>query len=135
MIGDDASILIVEDEPAIRSLFVALLARDFRCQTVESAEAAIQLLDAQPFHLVLADIGLPGTSGLELCRTITAREPRPAVILISGKIDLEGEAEARRAGAFDFIHKPFNLADVVATVHCALAEQSRQPGLRSASPE
>ena len=135
MTGYDASILIVEDEPAVRNLFVALLAGEFRCQTAESAEAAIALLDAQPFHLVLADIGLPGTSGLEMCRMIAARESRPAVILVSGKIDLEAAAEARRAGAFDFLQKPFNLDDVVATVRCALADQARQPAIRSASSD
>jgi len=126
MIDGETSTLIVEDESAICALLVALLGQRFHCQTADTAEAAMGLLNARPFHLVLADVGLPGTSGLELCRAITARQARPAVVLISGKIDPQAANEAREAGAFDFLSKPFDLVDVMATVDCALAFQSAQ---------
>jgi DNA-binding NtrC family response regulator len=122
----ERSILIVEDELPISALLMALLGERFRCQAADTAEAAIQLLNSQCFHLVLADIGLPGTSGLELCRSIAARHSRTVVVLISGKIDPEAAAEAREAGAFDFLSKPFDLADVIATVDRALAHQAEQ---------
>jgi DNA-binding NtrC family response regulator len=126
MTDGEASILIVEDESPIRALLIALLGGRFHCQAADTAEAAIRLLNSQCFHLVLADIGLPGTSGLELCRRIAARNSRTVVVLISGKIDLEAATEAREAGAFDFLSKPFDLADVIATVDCALAHQAEQ---------
>jgi len=135
MTCSDTSILIVEDEPAISGLLVALLGGRFYCQTAESAETAIGLLDTQRFHLVLADIGLPGTSGLDLCRLIGARDPKPPVVLISGKIDLEAESEARQAGAFDFLPKPFDLADVLTTVHCALSEPAQASAVVSANSD
>jgi DNA-binding NtrC family response regulator len=129
----ETSILIVEDESAIRALLVALLGQRFRCQTADTAEAALGMLNAQSFHLVLADVGLPGaTSGLDLCRAIAARKARPAVVLISGKMDSEAANEAREARAFDFISKPFDLVDVMATVDCALAFQSEQAAMNSA---
>jgi DNA-binding NtrC family response regulator len=120
------SILIVEDESPIRALLMELLGERFSCQAADTAEAAIRLLNSQCFHLVLADIGLPGTSGLELCRTIAARSSRTVVVLISGKIDLEAATEARAAGAYGFLSKPFDLADVIATVDGALAHQTEQ---------
>jgi DNA-binding response OmpR family regulator len=124
MKNGERSILIVEDESPVRALLMELLGKRFHCQAADTAEAAIRLLNSQCFHLVLADIGLPGTSGLELCRTIAARSSQTVVILISGKIDLEAETEARAAGAYDFLSKPFDLADVITTVDCALAQQT-----------
>ena len=73
MKNGERSILIVEDESPVRALLMELLGKQFHCQAADTAEAAIRLLNSQRFHLVLADIGLPGTSGLELCRTIAAR--------------------------------------------------------------
>ena len=124
MKNGERSILIVEDESPVRALLMELLGKQFHCQAADTAEAAIRLLNSQRFHLVLADIGLPGTSGLELCRTIAARSSRTVVVLISGKMDLEAETEARAAGAYDFLSKPFDLADVIATVDGALAQQT-----------
>src|SRR5215813_675572 len=110
----EISILIVDDEPPIRALLKALFSERFHCQTVATADAAIALLGSQFFHLVLADIGLPGTSGLELCRAIADVSPRTVVVMLSGKIGPQAESEARAAGAFDFLPKPFDLVDVIA---------------------
>lgn len=126
MTDGKTSILIVEDELPIRALLMALLGERFDCQATNTAEAAIQLLNSQFFHLVLADIGLPGTSGLELCRIIATQSRSTVVILISGKIALESASEARKAGAFNFLSKPFDLADVIAVVDRALAHQAEQ---------
>jgi len=126
MTEGETSILIVEDDLPIRALLMALLGERFDCQAAETAEAATRLLNSQFFHLVLADIGLPRTSGLDLCRTIAAHSRSTVVVLISGKTDLEAAAEAREAGAFDFLSKPFDLDEVIATVDRALAYQAEQ---------
>ena len=126
MKNGETFILIVEDETPIRALLMALLGERFHCQAADTAEAAMRLLNSQSFQLVLADIGLPGTSGLELCRRIAARNSRTVVVLISGKVDLEAATEAREAGAFDFLSKPFDLTDVLLTVDFALAHQAEQ---------
>jgi two-component system nitrogen regulation response regulator GlnG len=133
MTDGEMSILIVEDELPIRALLMALLGERFHCQAAATAEAAIRLLDSQCFHLVLADIGLPGTSGLELCRHIATHNSRTVVVLISGKIDLEAATEARAAGAFDFLPKPFDITDVLWTVNFALAHQAEQMSTHSAT--
>lgn len=131
----ETSILIVEDESPIRALLVMLLCGRYHCQSADNADAAIGLLKAHFFHLVLADIGLPGISGLELCRTIASLSPPTAVVLISGKIDPQAASEAREAGAFDFLSKPFDLADVLVTVERALTHQADQSKSNSVTGE
>jgi DNA-binding NtrC family response regulator len=126
MTEGETSILIVENELPVRALLMALLGERFDCRAADTAEAAIRMLDARPFHLVLADIGLPGTSGLALCRMIAAQNRATAVILISGKPALESAAEARKAGAFDFLSKPFDLDDLTAAFDRGLAHQAEQ---------
>jgi DNA-binding NtrC family response regulator len=122
----ETSILIVDDESSISALLVMLLGDQFHCQAADSAAAAMRLLDSQFFHLVLADIGLPGISGLELCRRVAALSPRSVVVLVSGKVDPRAAREAREAGAFAFLSKPFDLVDVLVTVERALAYQVDQ---------
>src|SRR5689334_20858002 len=126
MTESQTSILIVEDELPVRTLLMALLGERFDCQNAETAEAAMRLLDSQFFHLVLADIGLPRTSGLDLCRTIATHSRATVVVLLSGQTDAEAATEARKAGAFDFLSKPFDLADVITAVDRALAHQAEQ---------
>ena len=110
------SILIVEDEPPVRSLLTEILSPRFQCLSVESAGEAMRLMESRFFHLALVDIGLPGMSGLGLCRLIVNRSPGTVVVVISGNTDDQMVAEAMTAGASDYITKPFNLAHLVATV-------------------
>ena len=114
------SILIVEDEPPIRALLTEVLSPKFNCSSVASAGEAMALMETRFFHLALVDIGLPGMSGLALCRLIINGSPHTAVIVVSGNSDEQSVADAIKAGATDYITKPFNLAQVVATVEHAL---------------
>ena len=120
MLNQRVSILIVDDEPAIRSLLEQTLGPRYDCVSVESAEKALGLMDAQEFHCALIDIGLPGMSGLTLCRMIVSRYPRTPVITISGDTDDSSVADALSAGAIYHVTKPFNLSDVLTTVESAL---------------
>jgi len=114
------SILIVEDEPPVCSLLTDILSPMFQCSSVESAGDAIRLMQSRFFHLALVDVGLPGMSGLGLCRLIVNRSPTTVVVMVSGNTDDQSVAEAMRAGASAYITKPFDLAHVVATVERAL---------------
>jgi DNA-binding NtrC family response regulator len=125
--GDESvSVLVVEDEDPIRALLEELLSPHCDCFTTSNANEAIALIESHFFNLILADIILPGMSGLELCRFVRKKSPRTVVVMISGVVDDQSVAEAMQAGAFDFITKPFNLADVKATVERALQHQASQ---------
>jgi DNA-binding response OmpR family regulator len=120
------SILIVEDEAPVRSLLTDILSPMYQCSSVENAGDALRLMQVRDFHLALVDVGLPGMSGLSLCRLIVNRSPGTAVVVLSGDTDEQSVAEALKAGASDYITKPFDLAHALETV--ALVLRRRLPG-------
>jgi two-component system KDP operon response regulator KdpE len=120
MLNQRVSILIVDDDPAIRSLLEQTLGPRYDCVSVESAGEALRLMDAQAFHCALVDIGLPGMSGLTLCMMIVSRYPRTPVITISGDTDDLSIAAALKAGAIHHVTKPFNIKDMLTAVESAL---------------
>jgi DNA-binding NtrC family response regulator len=120
MQNTEISILIVEDEPPIQSILCDVLSPKFRCWVADSASSAIRLMETRFFHLALVDTGLPGMSGISLCRLIVNRNPQTAVVIVSGNTDPQSIEEAMKAGAVDFVAKPFDLSKVVTTVERCL---------------
>ena len=120
MQNTEISILIVEDEPPIQTLLLDLLAPKYTCWSADSASSAIRLMGSYFCHLALVDTGLPGMSGISLCRLIVNRSPQTAVLVVSGNTDSLSIEEAMKAGATDYITKPFNLAQVVEAVERSL---------------
>ncbi len=115
-----ARILIADDERPIRELLVALLSENHDCVEVGSAEEALERLGAEPFDLVLTDIMMGGISGLEMVPQVLERAPETVVIMISGEGKIESAVTAMRAGAFDYITKPFTVSHVEVAVRRAL---------------
>src|SRR6267154_973995 len=115
-------ILIIDDEPQIRILLRDLLAEEYLCTVVGSAEEALAVLAASDFDLVLSDINMGGISGLELVPHVHQRAPETVVVMISGQQGIETAIEAMHAGAFDYITKPFDVRHVEAAVRRALEQ-------------
>jgi response regulator RpfG family c-di-GMP phosphodiesterase len=115
-----ARILIVDDEPEIREVLCALLSDDYLCEAVSSAEEALVLLSEKGFDLIISDIMMSGMSGLEMVPKVLALSPDAVVVMISGVQTIESAIKALRAGAFDYIMKPFDLRQVEAAVKRAL---------------
>lgn len=115
-----ASILIVDDDESIRGLLSACLDPAYWCATAASATAAMKLLESGSFDLVLSDITMPGASGLEFCGWVQKTCPRTVVVMISAMTDIQYAIEAIHNGAFDYVTKPFDLAQVTAAVDRAL---------------
>ena len=118
-----ARLLIADDDAAVRSVLEEFLCREFDCESVGSAEEALRLLAEGDFQLVLSDISMEGMSGLELIPRVTSVSPDTLVIMVSGSHDIESAIEALRAGAFDYIVKPFDLEHVRLSVRRALEHQ------------
>jgi diguanylate cyclase (GGDEF)-like protein/PAS domain S-box-containing protein len=115
-----ARILIADDEPVIRDVLVELLSGRHECRAVGSGEEALALLRDEPFQLVLSDITMPGLSGLDLVPRVLALAPDTVVVMISGEQNIENAIRAMRAGAFDYVTKPFDIEHVEAAVARAL---------------
>jgi two-component system nitrogen regulation response regulator NtrX len=119
-------ILIVDDEPGIRSSLSEILADEgYFAEAVDSGEACLEILQRKAFQCVLLDIWLPGIDGLATLERIERIDPmrRPVVVVISGHGKIETAVRATKLGAFDFLEKPLSLEKVVLTVRNALANR------------
>ena len=115
-----AEILIVDDDDVIRDTLDELLSSEYRCETAETAEKALDKLAAASFDVVLTDISMPGLSGLELLQRVLELYPETPVIIISGISDQEHAEELIQLGAFEYLLKPFRLEVVEQSVKRAL---------------
>jgi putative two-component system response regulator len=126
-----ARILIIDDEPSVRNVLCDLLSARYECAGVASAQEALALLRAEDrFDLVLSDIMMKGMSGLEMVPHVRAISPDTLIIMISGAQTIESAVESLRAGAFDYIMKPFDLHLIERVVaraleHLALLDAKR----------
>jgi response regulator RpfG family c-di-GMP phosphodiesterase len=118
-----ARLLIADDDPAVRSVLEEFLCHECECETVGSAGEALRLLGEGEFQLVLSDVSMEGVSGRELVPRVRDAAPDTLVIMVSGSHDIESAIEAMRAGAFDYIVKPFDLEHVRLSVRRALEHQ------------
>jgi DNA-binding NtrC family response regulator len=118
------NILIVDDDRETCTFMTELLAQpDREILTAHDPTAAMSLMARRPFDLIVSDINLNAqSSGLDLLREFKTNQPAGQVVLISGFGTLETAIEALRAGAFDYVSKPFNIGEIKATVARALAQ-------------
>ncbi len=114
------SVLIVDDEPGMRNFLVKTLIP--RCHTVTeagSAEEGAAIVQAVHIDLIILDISLPGRSGVDWLKELREQGFSGQVILITAFADLETAIEALRAGASDFILKPFRIPQILNAIkHC-----------------
>ncbi len=113
-------LLIADDDHEIRSVLREFLCARYDCTAVASGEAALELLRATRFDLIISDIKMHGMSGLELVPQALQVAPDAVIIMISGAQTVDHAIAAMRAGAFDYLTKPFDLAQVEAAVSRAL---------------
>ncbi len=119
-LGERARILVADDEPEIRHVLSDLLSPLYDCDAVGSAEEAVECLRGDAYDLVISDIMMGGMSGLEMIPRVRELAPDTVVIMISGVQTVESAINALRAGAFDYVMKPFDLHHVEAAVSRAL---------------
>ncbi|MCA1614821.1 MAG: response regulator [Acidobacteria bacterium] len=119
-LGRSARVLVADDEPEIRDVLTDLLSPLYDCAAVGSAEDALVRLREGSYDLVISDIMMGGMSGLDLIPRVKELAPDTVVIMISGVQTVESAINALRAGAFDYVMKPFDLHHVEAAVSRAL---------------
>ncbi len=118
-------ILIVDDEPSIRKVLGAQLRRlGHEVDSAEDGAAAIARLQDEPFHAVVSDLKMPHVDGLQLLRWATEHLPGLPVILITAHGTVDTAVEALKQGAFDYITKPFDQADLQRSLTKALATEA-----------
>ena len=119
----EPTVFVVDDEPAIRdSLAMLLRSVGLASRAFASAPAFLEGFDPGAQGCVVADVRMPGMSGLELQEALRARQATLPVIIITGHGDIAMAVRAMKAGAADFIEKPFNEQVLLDAVHRALAQ-------------
>src|SRR5690348_15215927 len=122
-------ILVVDDDPDTCHFIAEVLAEpDREFALAMGFEEALELARREPFDLVVCDINLNSSAtGLDVLRAVKELNPQAQVLLVSGFGTLETAIEAVRAGAFDYISKPFDIDEVKKTAQRAL-DQTATPG-------
>jgi putative two-component system response regulator len=117
-------ILLVDDEEVIKRLLSQRLTQEgYRCKQAANADEALEKLKADSIELVILDIRMPGKSGVELLPEIKAKYPDTAVIMATAVDDTSTAISCMRAGAYDYLNKPFNLDEVSFSVRRALEKR------------
>ena len=113
-----ATILIIEDEAKMRRLLELNLGEDgFKTVSAPDAETGLRLLTSEQVDLVLTDLKLPGMSGLELLQAVKRQNAALPVVVMTAFGSVETAVEAMKAGATDYVLKPFSLAEMRMVVH------------------
>ena len=115
------TLLIVDDDAAIRGVLLDFFSDKYECNTASTAEEAIEFLEVEVYDAVITDISMPGLDGINLLKRIQLKDLPTPVILISGKGHEQDSDSLIRLGAFAYITKPFNLDDVERVVREATA--------------
>ncbi len=126
------SVLVVDDDPSMRHLLSVILQdHGYEARAVASAEEALKELGAREFDLVLTDVRMPRMDGLALLREVQRVQPDATVIVMSAYGSQETAIDAVKAGAYDFVSKPFRPDEVVLVLRKAeererLARENRR---------
>jgi len=129
-------ILVVEDElPQRRLLGMMLKDISFESDLVDGAEAALAALARRRYGAVLSDIRMPGRSGFELVREARRISADVPVVVMTGFPTLSSAVESIRAGAFDYIQKPFGPEELERVLRRALARYSGDSSGREAGSD
>ncbi len=116
-----ACVSIIDDDALVlRSLDRLLQSHGFQVHTFSSAQAFLEQRGAELPGCIVMDLSMPGLNGLELQQALAHAADRRPVVFISGRSSVEASVRAMKAGAVDFLTKPFDAADLVAAVRAAV---------------
>ena len=122
-------ILIVEDEPAIRSGLIDVFTyHGFQVDSAVEGFDGWHKAQRGPHDLILLDVMLPGLDGFEICRRIRAHDREQAVILLTARGTDEDIIHGLSLGADDYVAKPFSIAELVLRVNAVLRRARVVPG-------
>ncbi len=124
---------VIDDDRSIRWVFEKALAREgIGYKTFASAQEALNALKEGAPQVLLSDIRMPGSSGLELLQKVKQDHPRLPIIIMTAYSDLESAVAAFQGGAFEYLPKPFDVDQAVGLIRRAIAESMRETEVEEA---
>ena len=106
------SLLVVDDEPGVRESLRLVFGKDFRITEAASADDAIRKFKAERPEVVLLDIRMPGTDGLEVLKQLKSTSSDSQVIMLTALNSAKPALDSKERGAFDYITKPFDVDEM-----------------------
>ncbi len=122
----NSAILVVDDEESLRLTFKMFLSREGYgpVSVASSYDEALELLQKQHFDLIISDIVMEGSSGIDLLRQVKEMGKRCPVVMVTGYPNINSAAEAVRLGAFDYLAKPVKKDNLLRTARMALQQHT-----------
>lgn len=126
MSADAANILVVDDSAPICNILTMLLEDDgHKVITAFNGSEAINEIENEQFDIAIVDVNLPDSDGIDVLRKIKQKSTDTEVVVISGFASLDSAVEAVRAGAYDYIIKPFNVESITEVVRKGLEKRKQ----------
>jgi two-component system, OmpR family, KDP operon response regulator KdpE len=126
-----SSILVVDDEPAIRRfLRTGLEAQGYRVIDAGDGGEALDTMRRNAVDVLVLDLGLPGIDGFEVIRRLRGQGSVLPIVVLSSRSDERGKVEALDLGADDYVTKPFGIDELLARIRAALRHRLQQEGER-----
>ena len=120
------NLLVVDDEETLRSVVSQVLSADgFVVAEAASGEEALEAFRTECHPLVITDIRMKGMSGIELLTQIKLHNPDTEVVIMTSHASLDSALTALRAGAYDYLIKPFESLDLISAVAGRAADKAR----------
>lgn len=124
-----ASILVVEDDLSIlHGLLDVLVFNGYAATGAEDGAEGLKLALERDFDLIVLDLMLPTLDGLSICRTIREEKPRQGIVILTAKGAEEDIVEGFKAGADDYVSKPFSLRELMVRVEAVLRRAGKRIG-------
>ncbi len=121
MAPEQTKVIVVDDDVSILRILKQLLKdKGYNVFAASDGKEAIELISVNDFDLVITDLMMPENNGLEVLRKAKEKNPKTQVIMITGFATLDSAIEALKLGAFDYIRKPFKLAEFDVTIRNAV---------------
>lgn len=123
--GEEITVLVVDDEPSNQTSLGKIFQREgMRVFTADGAKSALEVARKHKVQVVLTDLMMPGTNGVELMRALKEVSPDTETVLMTAYGTVETAVQAMRDGAYDFVEKPLKRMTIVKSVRKAAERQS-----------
>jgi len=136
MAGERERILVVDDEESVRILLKRILTEaGYDVVTAANGQEALDKVSQLQVRVVLSDIKMPGISGIEVLRKLTADHPDICVIMATAVTDTQTAIDIMKLGAYDYISKPFNRDDLLMRIQKAIEKLELEEKIKESAAE
>jgi DNA-binding NtrC family response regulator len=126
-----SSILAIDDEQSIRQSYRIILSSDYDVHLAENGDKGLEFLDKNHVDLILLDLTMPGKSGEDVFEVLQERGNTTPIIVVTASTSISSAVDAMKKGAWDYIQKPFDVAELMLTIKHTLRDVRKRQELNA----